>query len=498
MGKYKASIYNYLFNSINAIVIIVNGIIMVPIYFKFMEVSTYGAWLATGNVVAMLGMIESGFASVITQKMSVAIANKDDKQFFGLAGANVYTAFLMAAVLFLLGLSISPFVADWINADESIKRSITIAYIISLTSAAISLIVSLIGAFPQVWQETKTTGIIATVVNILGIISLVVYLYLGLGVISLALGYITRAVLNLLWQGSWVLLKWRKLNLSRPTFNFIEIKKLLKDCFYPFLSRISGVIMGNSQSFIIALFINPTLAAVYDITSKIAIVACNFVNMTNGSFFALFSLTFASKNKTEINNLIQRVSLFFMTVLFSALLYSIVFTKPIVHFWVGLDKFGGDLLLAFIVVSILITQLKQYYNNLLYTGGLINKSAKLDVASMILYVLVLLAIVKSAQIYAIPIATFVSGIIFIGLYLRLLKYDLQVDIKSLLNLAVKLLLTTLPFILLHYLLKTDLLDLSRLIIYGVVFTILYVIVIGISNKTFVKMLFLKIPHGKNK
>ncbi|MHB9140355.1 MAG: oligosaccharide flippase family protein [Paludibacter sp.] len=497
MSKYRASIYNYLFNSMNAIVMIVNGIIMVPLYFKFMSVSTYGAWLATGNVVGMLGMIESGFAGVITQKMSVAIANKDEKQFFRLAGANVYTAFLMAAVLFLLGLSISSFVADWINVDESIKQSITIAYIISLTSAAISLIVSLLGAFPQVWQETKNIGIIVTVVNILGIISLVVYLYLGFGVVSLALGYITRAILNLLGQGSWIILKWRKLNLSRPTFNFIEIKELLKDCFYPFLSKISSIIMGNSQSFIIAMFINPTLAAVYDITSKIAVVACNFVNMANGSFFALFSLTFASKNRTEINNLIQRVSLFIMTALFSASLYSMVFTKPIVHFWVGLDKFGGDLLLTFIVVSILITQLKQYFNNLLYTGGLINKSAKLDVVSMILYVLVLLAIVKPAQVYAIPIASFASGIIFIGLYLRLLKNDLQVDIKSLLKLAVKLLLTTLPFILLHYLLKTNLLNFSRLIIYGVVFTIFYIIVVVISNKNFVKILFLKISNGKN-
>ena len=78
MNKYSASIFNYLFSSINSIVIIINGIIMVPIYFKFMSVSTYGAWLATGNIAAMLGLIESGFASVITQKMSVAIAEKDN------------------------------------------------------------------------------------------------------------------------------------------------------------------------------------------------------------------------------------------------------------------------------------------------------------------------------------------------------------------------------------------------------------------------------------
>jgi len=498
MSKYKASIFNYLFNSINAIVMIVNGIIMVPIYFKFMPVSTYGAWLATGNVVAMLGLVESGLSGVITQKMSVAIAEKDDKKFFQLAGANIYTALLMALIVFVLGLSISPFIADWINADEDIKHSITIAYNVSLISAAISLVTSLIGAFPQVWQETKTIGILATVVNVIGVISLVIYLYLGFGVVSLALGYLTRAILNLLGQGSWIFVKWRKLKLSRPTYNFATVKELLKDCFYPFLSRTSSVIMQNSQSFIIALFISPTVAAVYDITSKIASVACSFVSMANGSFFALFSLTFASKNKNEINNLVQRVSLFFLTVLFSALLYSMIFSKPIVHLWVGLDKYGGELLLGFIIISLLITQLKQYFNNLLYAGGLINKSAKLDVLSMILYIALLLLIVKSAQIYAVPIATFGSGIFFIGMYLRLLNKDLHVDIDTLVKIVFNLLVISIPFVVLHYLLKIDLLNFSNLIIYGILFTLIYSVIIGITNKTVVKMLLIKFRNGNNK
>lgn len=498
MSKYQASIYNYLFNSINAIVMIVNGIIMVPLYFKFMPVSTYGAWLATGNVVAMFGLVESGFSSVITQKMSVAIAEKDNKKFFQLAGANIYTALFMAGTLFLLGLSISPFIAGWINADKTIQQPITSAYIISLASAAISLLVSLIGAFSQVWQETKITGTINTVVNIVGIISLVIYLYLGFGVISLALGYVTRAVLNLFGLGSWTFLKWRKLNLSKPTFNFFVIKELLKDCFYPFLSRISGVIMGNSQSFIIALFINPTLAAVYDITSKIAIVACNFVNMANGSFFALFSLTFALNNKIEINNLIKKVSLFFLTILFSALLYSMVFTKPIIHFWVGLDKYGGNLLLAFIVIAMLITQLKQYFNNLLYTGGLINKSAKLDVLSMMLYVMVLIAIVKPAQIYAIPIASFVSGIMFIGWYLRLLKNNLLVDIRTIFKISFKLLMIALPFLLLHFVLKINLMTMKTLTLYIMLFTLTYATVLIFANRQFVEQLLVRIKNGKSK
>ena len=94
MSIYKASIYNYFFNSINAIIVIINGVVMVPVYFHYMSVSTYGAWLATGNMVAMLGLLESGFSSVITQKMAAAIGSGDKERYGKLAGANIVTAIL--------------------------------------------------------------------------------------------------------------------------------------------------------------------------------------------------------------------------------------------------------------------------------------------------------------------------------------------------------------------------------------------------------------------
>ena len=475
---------------------IINGIILVPLYFEFMQVSTYGAWLATGNVVAMLGLVESGIASVITQKMSVALAAKRDKHFIQLASANFFTGFLISISIFLLGLVFSPFIADWINADDLIHKEITIAFIISLASSSIALIVSFIGVFPQVWQDTKTTGLLSTIVNIFGVISLILYLHLGFGVVALALGYLTRSILNLLTLGIWVLLKWKVKKLPKLTFNILVIKMLLRDSFYPFLNKISNVIMGNSQSFIIAIFISPSIAALYDITSKIAIVGSNFVGMINSSFFGLFSLTFASKNKIEINNLIKRVSVFFITILFTLLLYALVFTKPFIHFWVGLDKYGGDLLLFFIVASILVTHLKKYFNNLLYTGGLIKKSAILDIMSMLLYVLSLLALVKPAGIYAIPIAISFSGIIFIGMYLKLMKKYLYIDIKSLFKIILNLMLITIPFVIIHYLLQLNLLSFFSFIIYGILFTIAYMSVLGVTNKVFLKMLFLKMKNEK--
>lgn len=497
VSTYKASIFNYIFNSVNAIVVIINGIVMVPIYFRFMSVSTYGAWLATGNLVAMIGLLESGFASVITQKMSSAIAQADTSKFQLLAGANILTALMISSAMLLIGLAIAPFITHLINIESNIQDDILVAYIVSLVSSCIALLVSLFGAFPQVWQDTKSVGMISTIANIAAILSLVGYLFAGLGVVSIALSYLTRAVLNLILQGLWIITKWKRDSIPLPIFCLSETKLLFKDCIYPFLSRLSGVIMNNSQSLIISSFMNPALAAIYDLTAKICYVACSFVSMTNGSFFALFSLTLASNDQTKINNVFRTTSRFFIISLGLLATFSICFTEPIMYYWVGLDKFGGKLLLLLIVIAKVTFQLRSYCNNTLYSGGKINKSAKLDMICMGAYLIILFAIIKYTQEYAIPLATLLSSLIFIGLYMKIIKRELRIDTTYILKILIKNVIITSIFVIINHFLHIDYTKISTYIIYFIMFCMAYFIVLYFTNKSFIQQLLFSLKRRQH-
>jgi O-antigen/teichoic acid export membrane protein len=461
-----------------------------------MSVSTYGTWLATGNIVAMLGLLESGFSGVITQKMSVAIANRENRKFLELAGANIATALFIAGLLFMSGLCLTPFIAEWINAEETTKTPITIAYIISLASASIAILVSLFSAFPQVWQDTKTVGVINTIVNAIAIGIMIFSLLLGAGVIALALGYVSRSLLNLLLQGKWIISKWNTLNLQKPIFKLSVIKYLLKLCLYPFLARMSNVVINNSQSFFIAVFMNPALATVYDITSKVCIAASGFISSANGSFFALFSLTIASKNKVVIDKVLKQVTAFYMTSLCSVVLYAVCFSQSVVYFWVGLDKYGGNILLVIICIAVFINQLKNYFNTLLYAGGLISKSSKIDILSLIVYLVILFFIIKSLQEYAIPIATIISSGLATIFYVCLLKIKMGLNIKQGLVVCFKSILIIIPFIITHYLIKMNLFSFLNLVIYSLTFSVLYLSILIYSNKNVVKMVYHKYFYTK--
>ena len=474
-SQYKASIYNFLFNSINSVVTIVNGIIMVPLYFHYMSVSIYGAWLASGNMVAMIGLLESGFAGVVTQKMAKAIGEGDRKQFLTLAGSNILTAVLVSSIIFILGCCIIPFIASIVNADTEWASDITAAYTISLLSSAIAVLVSLFGAFPQVWQQTKQVGIINTCVNIFGIAIMVLFLVLGYGVISLAIGYLTRSIINLVFQGLWIYRYWKCHESERPIYDFKKSFLLLRECFYPFLAKVSAVLMGQSQSFILAAFISPVLAAVYDITSKILNCAYSFVSMANGSFFALLSIVFGKNEKLEINRVVSNIMQSFTICVMAVFVFGVCFSKTVIYYWVGLDKFGGDLLLITIAISALFNQYKAFFNNLLFSSGNIKRSSIIDVASLIVYLVILAFTIRQIEVYSLPVSMFITNAIFGGWYIHTLLVSTQIETKTLLSPLYKNGLMAIPFVLMYLVLDFPPNNIANQICYLLISIVLFLV-----------------------
>lgn len=451
---------------------------MVPVYFQYMSVSTYGAWLATGNVVTMIGIVESGFGTVITQKMSIVVIEQDNKRFLQLAGANICVSVIFALLLLLIGLIVAPFVASIVNVDQSAKEDITKAFIVSLAAASISIIVSLFGVFAQVWQDTKTSGLISIFFNVIGILSMIYFLHNGFGILSLAFGNLIKAILNLIGILIWFVIKWKEKHLPNPIFKMYVVKSLLSESFHPFLARLSFVLTGNLQNLLIAAFINPTLSAIYDLTSKLTIVLSNFASMVNASFFSLLALTFATKNREKINNIFTISTRIFLIILISALLYSIVFTNWMMYHWVGLEKFGGNLLLVMIIFSVLLAQIKGYLSNILYSAGFIKEASKFDFVSMVLFGCLFFFLIKPTQIYAVPVATIVTGITINGFYLKFLSKKLALNIRNFYTIFLNVVVVILPFLILHYMLDIDLFDLGVFLLYGFVFTLSFIMVIG--------------------
>src|SRR4051812_2789500 len=58
IGRVRATLVAVVFNYLLAVVSIVKQLVLVPFYLHFIDFKTYSSWLATGNVLALLGIVE--------------------------------------------------------------------------------------------------------------------------------------------------------------------------------------------------------------------------------------------------------------------------------------------------------------------------------------------------------------------------------------------------------------------------------------------------------
>jgi O-antigen/teichoic acid export membrane protein len=404
---------------------------MVPLYLNFIDINTYGSWLATGNLIGLVSVLEAGLAFIITQKLAVAWQTNDKLRFSKLAGSSVIVALVIALIILLLTWVMSFFIAGWVNTPDDDVDILKLSILVSGLTAAFTILFSVAGTYAQVWQQTFFPGLANVISSIAGIVTIYYLLINSFNVLSIALGYLVRSTLYLLLLLIFNVRQWKKRNLQIPTTSFLVFKEIIKDMALPFMAKLATLIVNNSQSFIIASVLHqPSMAAIYDITAKVATTARMFVGMLNGSVFAGLSLSFASHDLKYKKQTFLKIDFIFFFLLFASFLFSFLFTEEIVRYWVGIDKFGGYWLLALIIIAMLVAEIRNFYNSILMAMGEIGKTALYDLYNSLIYLVLLFFLVRYVNIIAIPISLLLAGAPILLLYENKIRKKIFISIKK--------------------------------------------------------------------
>lgn len=422
-SKKKAAILNLLFNYANAVFAIINGLILVPMYLKYFSISTYGSYLSSGNIVAMLGLLEGGTSMVLTQKLSICYAKKDLKTFSGLIGAGLFVSALLTSLLIIISAGLFPFVSQWIKAEPGEYKNLQYAFLLSAAGAGFSITFSNISAVFQSWLKVQVCGMVNLVSVIVGITSTLLGLQLGLGVVSIPLGMLTRSLFGIVVL-SFILSR----NLLREKYPKLVIKKvdcleLIKSSFPIFGSNIAKSLVTNSQLLIITSFINPAASAVFFITGRIYTVCDLFLAPIGSSIFSSMSQLVGEGDLQKIKfNLIK---VFVLFTAFSAFIMasSYALNYAFISLWVGSDKFGGQLLSGLICLTMLFSTRYKFLEFNLYALGVFGKTVLYDLISGVFRIILIFLLIKSIGCNAIPVAELLSTTLLLGYFLNKLIID---------------------------------------------------------------------------
>ncbi|WP_195759305.1 lipopolysaccharide biosynthesis protein [Pedobacter puniceum] len=431
MSKTRSSLLNLLYNYANVSFVIINGLILVPLYLTYFSVGTYGSYLSSGNIIGMLGLLEGGASFVLTQKLSNCYVKNKMTEFGRILGSGLIISLSIFSLLVLIGLIFTPFISNWVKAEPNEYRNIQYAFLLSAIGAGLNIVYHNISAVFQAMLKVNVCGLSNIVSIILGISSTLIGLKLGLGVIAIPLGALVKGLVGIIILIS-VLIKFhREKQIPSIQINKSIIKELLNSILPMFGGGVAKSLVTNSQLLIITNFINPTASAVFFITSRIYQVCDSFLAPVGSSIFSSISQIVGEGDKTSIKNSITRI--FFAFNAFSVLILSLsfIFNASFVTLLLGTDKYGGLLLSLLLCVNMLFYTRFNFLSVNLYALGIFGKTIMYDVIGGILRLVIILVLIHHIGYISLPIAEFLSTTILLGYFLnKLIIKKLEMEGKE--------------------------------------------------------------------
>jgi O-antigen/teichoic acid export membrane protein len=427
-SKTNASIVNLFFNYANASFAIINGLVLVPLYLTYFSVGTYGSYLASGNIVGMLGLLEGGMAFVLTQKLSSSYAKKDLDGFSKILGSGLFISVSIAIVLFIIGLAIFPFISEWVKAEPNQYKNMQYAFLYSAIGAGLNIIFHNISAVFQALLKVSLSGFINLISIFFGITITLLGLQFGLGVVAIPLGILVRGFVGVSILIFTLIRILKRERLTKIQITKLDCSKLIKSVLPMFGGGVAKSLVTNSQLLIITNFISPTASAVFFITGRIYQVCDSFLAPIGSSIFSSISQIVGEGDRNKVKKSIIKVFSLFNGASAFILSTSLILNYSFVSLLLGSDKYGGMALSFLLCINMLFYTRFNFISVNLYALGVFGKTILYDVLGSILRLIIIFILIRYIGYLALPLAELFSTLLLLGYFLNMLiikKLDLD-------------------------------------------------------------------------
>ncbi|MBB3054371.1 lipopolysaccharide biosynthesis protein [Mucilaginibacter gotjawali] len=414
-GRKKATIWNLFFLNIGFIITLINGVLIIPLYLHYMDGAVYGAWLATGNVLTWITIVDPGVAGVLLQRVSYALGEKNEKE-LGLA---ISSGILIAIVLFILsiivGYGLSYFIGSIANIDMHYRSDIVKAFRIALWGTSFSLLADTFRNIILAWHKTKLHGILLYSCIVAANIVTVVLLVLKFGVYALAYSslFLGLSILLFAITCTCILLKRNKIKLA---FQFTYFKSFSKVFVFTFSSNLFETLAANIDLIIVSRYIGSKAVAVLDLSRRPLRIVSGLANNITISMLPSLPHLFGANEKEKIRIVIMRIWTILLWVAGFIICGFILFSANLTENWVGKQFWIGNSNNIILCTSFLLLSIGYNLSNITLSMGHIKSNSLISMARSIAYVVLLLVLSKVLGMTGVLLAFLIPTLILIAYY----------------------------------------------------------------------------------
>jgi O-antigen/teichoic acid export membrane protein len=389
------------------IIAIVKGLVLIPIYLYYIDDRLYGAWLATGSIIAYLGLLDFGLNNVLLQRVASSYGENNFNLLGSILGTGLVIGFFLSLLPIFAGLIFSGWITSIVKVSGDEASQLRSAFIIAAVGTSLMLAMYNVGGVLAALQRQAIHGFFLVLGDITGILITVFLLIAGYGLLSIPLGTLTWALIS--FSGDGLYLWWfieKKLADISIKFKVKEAKDLFLQSAWQFGSRSAVTATRESDNLIIAILTDPKLCTIFTLTKKasemLALLVRNFI----GAFLPGLAHLHGEGDKEKFKKI--TIVLFKMTSLSGICLIGgyLFLNKQFVRLWVGSEFFGGMILTALLCVSALFIIFSTFFYNVIFAKGEMSTAAKANIAEAFIriplcIVLVMLWGIKGAALAAV-------------------------------------------------------------------------------------------------
>lgn len=372
---------------------ILNSIILVPLYLKFIDKDTLGIWWATGGVLAWMILVDPGIGEVLQQQ----IAEMRGKNTQGEIGKAIGSGFIASGIILvisvLVGFGFYFTLGAIIDKDVSQYPNLTTALGLSIFATGLSLVSFSMTGINQGLLNSANVAISSLISNLLFLVVNVWLLYLKYGIISIAFANLCRAVFINIYNifSMKTVLKKEQLRIE---YNFPYFKKFIRVFSFTSASKIISGFSGTLDTVILARFIPPSMITILENNRKPILQVQSLIGRHSVALMPLISHSKGTGDTAGIINIINTQFKFYSyAVLFICFVFCFNY-NDLISAWLGDQQYAGNTIMYLLIGNLFFYLIGYFMSNMGYALGDLKINSLVNITRGLLSVLLVFLVAK--------------------------------------------------------------------------------------------------------
>jgi len=287
LSRKRSTLISIFGGYINTAILVIQGLLLIPLYLHFIGAHSYGLWLSTGGILGLLGVLNFGIGNIFTQRIASAFGRDDiqDISLYFFNGVVVY--FLVFTIFILIGFFLSYFLG-FINSGSELPNNLKECFQLALLAVGLSILNECTRSFSQALLHPTLSIFSVAISRVLGTITSIIALYQSLGLWAIPLGMAVCELLIFIF-GIFITIELVNKFKIKLLFDFSIVKEYFKQGGVMFVASIGTSLARESDPILITYMLSPEITAAYMISRRAADILFQLLAIFSGSIHSSFS-----------------------------------------------------------------------------------------------------------------------------------------------------------------------------------------------------------------